>query len=183
MKLRFRALSLLLALPVATFAADGGLLGLYVGAGAGVSDIRDRGIGPENFSKNDFGWRTLAGIRPLTWLAVEGAYTDYGSPSGTSAGQSVRTDARTASIAALLYLPIPIPFVDVYGKYGYARNTGYLRYENSENYSHLSGNGQTIGLGAQWKFSSWAIRGEYEYLDTTYQDATFLSVSLVKTLF
>jgi outer membrane protein with beta-barrel domain len=178
-----RFLIALFALPTASFGAeDGTALGFYLGAGAGLSDIRDSAKGHGSlggFSKNDLGLRAAAGIRPLSWLGVEAAYTYYGKPSGTYAGQSVTTEAKTTSISALVYLPLSN--IDLYGKFGYANNDGKLSYKNV--YEKLSGTGQLYGVGAEYSFSNWKLRGEFEYMNTSYQDATFLSLNFIKPLF
>jgi hypothetical protein len=61
-------------------------LGLYIGAGVGESDVRaDTRIfsDDDRFDEHHTAWKAIAGIRPISPLAVELEYIDFGSPSGT----------------------------------------------------------------------------------------------------
>ena len=61
------------------------LLGLYVGAGAGVGqvDISGQGSSASNFNANHAAFKLIVGIRPIPVLGAELEYLDFGHPSST----------------------------------------------------------------------------------------------------
>ncbi len=71
------------------------------------------------------GWKLMAGIRPVSTLGVESDYIDFGNPSAglTLAGPGglTQADAKALALFGIGYLPLPVPFLDVYGKFGFAR--------------------------------------------------------------
>jgi hypothetical protein len=111
------------------FADD--LLGFYVGAAIGESHVRiDKEIlGDTNYDYSFDGqhsaWKVTAGVRPISPLGVELEYTDFGNPSPrvTDAGFGALTQssAKALTLFGLGYLPLPVPFLEVYGKLGIAR--------------------------------------------------------------
>src|SRR5690348_6059766 len=67
--------------------------GLYLGGGVGAASVReDTSAG--SFDVDHAGYKAFIGYRfdliPLIDLAVEAAYTDFGTPSQTLAGQEVK---------------------------------------------------------------------------------------------
>ena len=121
----------------------------------------------------------LASTFALAALAVGGverasALDPLGFYLGAGAGQ-------TAS--GLFYLPIPVPLVDLYGKLGYTRVQGSMRFPTQNKSVKLDDNGFTAGAGVQVSLSSWSVRGEYEYIGVNAVRTDMMSISLVKTLF
>src|SRR5580698_7855592 len=98
-------------------------LGLYVGAGAGSSEITDDGHFGPYFHAQHFAWNAIAGIRPISPVGAEVAYIDFGNPhAGPNYNfRSANSDAKAAAVFGVGYLPLPVPFLDVYGKVGVAR--------------------------------------------------------------
>lgn len=111
--------------------------GFYLGAGAGESHLRagteviDPGppepyIGPAyTFDAHHSAWKVTTGIRPLSALGVELQYMDFGKASTgvvpTGGGTLLSAEAEAVTMFGLGYLPLPLPFLDVYGKLGVAR--------------------------------------------------------------
>ena len=96
------------------------LLGLYVGAGAGQSTLHQDVY---QVDAHATGWKVLAGWRPLSVVGAEIEYANLGSKNVTyqSLGTQVSTDAHATALFALGYLPVPLPWFDLYGKLGAAR--------------------------------------------------------------
>jgi hypothetical protein len=110
-----------LALGAGVVHADDNLF--YIGAGISrnsVSDITNSGA---SFSDIDnTSWKVLAGFRPISPFAVEVDYMDLGSQTNTFfTGAESHSDAKAFAGYAVGFLPIPVPFLDVYGKAGLAR--------------------------------------------------------------
>ena len=135
--------------------------GLYIGAGIGVATVKDE-VTTGTLDADDTSYKAFVGWRfdviPLIDLAVEAAYTDFGRPSQTLAGQNVQFKLTGASVAGLLIFPLgPL---DLYGKAGLLS----WRSERSEGASSSSGSGSDPFYGAGVGFYLWkiAIRAEYE---------------------
>jgi hypothetical protein len=161
------------------------VLGFYVGLGVGQSQIRGDVDGIQaSFKENHSAFKAVVGVRPISLLGAEAAYIDFGSPTGTLAGQQVRADLKGASLMGLVYLPLPLPFIDVYGKAGYTRMDGDLAASGFPQLrTELDGDAFTAGAGAQFKFASWAVRGEYERFSASGKDPALWTISLTKTFF
>ncbi|MGA2189579.1 MAG: outer membrane beta-barrel protein [Steroidobacteraceae bacterium] len=167
------------------------LLGFYVGAAIGESHVRtsEEILGDTDydyeFDRQHSAWKVTAGIRPISPLGVELEYIDFGNPSAGNAslgfGGLTQADAKALALFGLGYLPLPLPFLDVYGKLGIAR----LHTTTSEiapvpicpagdvpcgpatfNISDWSTN-VAYGAGVQGKFGSLAIRAEYERISAS----------------
>jgi OmpA-like transmembrane domain len=138
--------------------------GLYLGAGLGLATVRGE-IEGETLDSDDAAVRVFAGWRfdqvPVIDLAVEGAYTDFGSPSQAVGGRDVRFNLSGASLAGLLILPVgPLDF---YGKAGLLS----WRSESSDGSSTTDRSGSDPFYGAGFGFYLWkiGIRVEYERFD------------------
>jgi len=162
------------------------LLGFYVGAAAGESHVRtakeivgDTGYDYE-FDGQHSAWKVTAGIRPISPLGVELEYIDFGNSSAGLSnaifGGVSQADQKAVTLFALGYLPLPVPFLDVYAKLGIARlhttatevspipscpagftscsSTTFNIADSSTNFAY--------GAGVQGKIRSLAIRAEYE---------------------
>jgi hypothetical protein len=111
-----------LALGAGVAQADNGFF--YLGAGISKNKVSDITNGAANFADIDnTSWKVLAGFRPVSVFAVEADYLNLGSQTNTflgGAGNS-HSDAKAFAGYAVGFLPIPVPFLDVYGKAGVAR--------------------------------------------------------------
>jgi len=123
-------LTLGLAFGASVAQADNGLI--YAGAGIVRDDLRDVTAGSVSSDIKSTSWKAYAGVRPISLFAIEADYTDLGSNSGTFFTQAgtcpvggcpvtVHTDAKAFAGYAVGFLPIPVPFLDVFGKAGLAR--------------------------------------------------------------
>lgn len=107
-------------------------LGVYVGAGLGVSTIRqdpEADTGQLGMSRGTVGGDVFAGIRPLPYLGAEIGYLDFGStheyeytPTGFASDDESRVhESADASVAfGVGYIPLQ-PWWDLYVKAGGAR--------------------------------------------------------------
>jgi len=152
-------------LTLSTAASADDLLGLYVGAGVGQSTLKQDNY---QIDSHATGWKVLAGWRPLSFLGAEIEYANLGSKNVTYqfTNQHISTDAHATAVFALGYLPVPLPWIDVYGK------LGAVRVQNNTTATNLGGlvpvitdNTRTSiawGAGLQFKLGMPAVRVEYE---------------------
>lgn len=187
--MRITLLATLLALSLGAEAAHAEGL-LYVGAG--VSDNKLDDIGNSVSHISDASWKVLLGTRPVKWFAVEGDYLDLGSHtdqfiSGGGTG-SVHSDATAFAAYAVGFLPLPLPFLDIYGKAGLA-NWRLHQDTTAENFPgllHYSDNGTDFawGVGAQVHFGDIGARLEYEHFNiANTSGAKVISLDAVISLF
>lgn len=184
-------------------------LGFYLGAGVGHSQVRNdfefSGIGvPVSTGGSATGWKLMAGIRPLSTLGAEVAYIDFGSIDGAGStpatptqgglNATVTSHPRAAALLAVGYLPIPLPYLDVFAKAGVAQlksavtATGQATCPTSIPaclpvfVPPYSANGSSTrpayGVGAQLKLASLAVRAEYERISAGSGDVDLLSLGL-----
>ncbi len=199
---------------ISTFAVADSLLDLYVGAGAGESHIRTGTEvidptgsydGPDyKFHARHSAWKVIAGIRPISPLGVELEYIDFGNPSTgvtlTGPGALLAAGAKAVTVFGLGYLPIPVPFLDVYGKLGVARlRTTLTEISPIPYYLFCPANldagacGQitstqsdwstnfAYGAGIQGKMGNLAVRAEYERISAGDRTADSVSVGVTWT--
>ncbi len=182
-------------------------LGFYVGAGVGYSDVRGDGnyFGDDyGYDRHDTAWKVLAGLRPIAPVGAELEYIDFGNPSLDPAyaydGYSydnATTDTRATVLFGVGYLPIPLPFLDVFGKVGVARleetSSAYYTYNypvgcgvcapvpaGSDRQTDWSTD-LAYGAGVQAKFANLAVRAEYERISTSGRDPDAVTVSATWT--
>lgn len=174
--------------------ADSDLLGIYVGAGVGRAELKQDYY---QIDAHTTGWKLFAGWRPLSFIGVEAEYADFGSKdTNTYAGTAhVSADAKAAAVFGMFYLPVPVPWIDVYGKVGVAdtkANTSIgptgasvpacpgtcppgviypATYDNSRT-------AVAWGAGLQFKVDRLAARLEYELFDGPQGNPTLLSAEL-----
>jgi hypothetical protein len=176
-------------------------VGFYIGAGAGESEIRsdDARYGyPGYFDDTQTAWQGFVGIRPIKLIGVEATYIDFGQPYrhhtfdyNVSGSDSHPT---AAALFAVGYLPIPIPFVDVFAKAGAARLSTNLTDFVQQPCSGSSpcpnfvpsSRHQVIdtrfayGAGVQSRLPfGLTIRGEYERVSSPFGDPDALMVSVL----
>lgn len=188
----------LLALALAGVAASPGAHAedalLYAGGSLGEGNTK---IGQDSFNKSDVGGKVFVGTRPIALLGAELAYVDLGSPTQTvgpaQGSYYQKASTKGASAFGLIYLPIPMPLVDVYGKAGLAR----LQTSASSTFTGCqpAGPGCTpfslsrtntqpaYGVGAQMHLGNLAGRIEYEHFQTTGGSPSLLSVGVVFSFF
>jgi len=202
--------------------ADGDLYGVgnplkfYVGAGIGAAYVQEgfRDAPFDNFltfpDRQRFGWKVLMGIRPIFWLGGELEYLHLGSthlgpsllvPGNPSAGEflGASTTARAGAGFAMGYLPLPVPWMDVFGKVGVARLQmpysytlglpvtcgtspgGCAPFAQTFVANHPVDTGPAYGAGAQVHFNQFAVRAEYERLSTGIGDPYLLTLGFTWT--
>jgi opacity protein-like surface antigen len=188
-------------------------LGFYIGAGVGHSQVRtdldfgDFGApgfsGPYSINGSATGWKLMAGIRPLSILGAEVAYIDFSSVDGAASitatpahgGLNVTATShpKAAALFAVGYLPIPLPYLDVFAKAGVAQlksdvgATGQATcpvnlpclpvyvppYSASGTSTH-----PVYGTGAQLKFKGFAVRAEFERISAGSGNVDLLSLGV-----
>jgi opacity protein-like surface antigen len=187
-------------------------LGLYIGAGAGHSQVRidlDFGVfgtpgisGPLDVTPGATGWKLIAGIRPLSVIGAEVEYIDFGSAGATAGpaaqaayfGAATTSHPKSPALFAIGYLPIPLPYLDVFAKAGVAR----LKTDVQAQFVCLPSAGGcpplpfippysasgtdtrfAYGAGVQVKLSKLAVRAEYERISSAGGDLDLLSLGVI----
>lgn len=167
-------------------------LGFYIGAGVGPSQIRSDPnysccsyYGDYNYT---FAWQGIVGIRPIHAFGIEAEYIDFGTPgNGYYYNNSSNSGSHPTAPAlfAVGYLPLPIPYLDVFAKAGGARLSTRVTTYTSEACvtggpcpnNVPSGNEEVnntkfaYGAGVQSRLPFGLIlRGEYERIASPYGD-------------
>ncbi len=196
------------AVGVSTQALADNPLGAYVGAGVGQSDLSNRNFYdpgyPGNYHDHDATWKLIAGVRPLSFVGAEVEYIDFGKGvgdssynSGTNQYSNSTSHPKATVLYGLGYLPLPLPFLDVYGKLGVARLQTSIATSVSPCYppgGTVPGGGcstfyrtdQTdtkfaYGAGVQARWQDFAFRAEYERINSQFGDPAALTVSVTWT--
>ncbi|HTD73989.1 MAG TPA: outer membrane beta-barrel protein [Steroidobacteraceae bacterium] len=177
-------------------------LGFYVGAGVGTSQNRsdDSRYGyPGYYNDYQFAWQGIIGIRPISLIGLEAEYIDFGQPyrhNGRYDFNVSGSDSHPTAPAlfAVGYLPIPIPFIDIFAKAGVARlstnvtdfvqqpctSGGPCPYFVPTDRHKVTDTRVAYGAGVQSKFPFGLIlRGEYERISSQFGDPDALMVSAV----
>jgi len=180
-------------------------LGLYLGAALGEAHVRtEKEISGDTdydyrFDGQHSAWKVAAGIRPISPLGVELEYINFGNPSAglsnIGLGGLTRADQKAVALFGLGYLPIPVPFLDVYGKLGIARlrttttvaspvpfcpvtaiPCGATTYSMSDWSTNVA-----YGAGVQGKIGTLAIRAEYERISASGGNPDIISLGVTWT--
>jgi Outer membrane protein beta-barrel domain len=186
------------ACAASTAALADNLAGFYVGAGVGYSTIRsdDAAYGlPGYFNDHQTAWKAIVGVRPIPIVGAEFEYIDFGHPSHDSGYGGINyygldSHPHAAALFAVGYLPLPMPFFDVFGKVGVARLQtdvttlvgqgcpvvnqncpGYYSRQEQTN------NRVAYGVGVQSKVWGVSFRAEYERISSQFGDPDALTVS------
>jgi hypothetical protein len=152
--------------------ADNGLL--YLGAGVSRDNLKD--VTATAADLNSTNWKVWAGVRPISAFAVEAEYIDLGSqtinypPTVPACVDNcpVSTHLQYKSFGgyAVGFVPLPLPFLDVFGKVGLARWTqsGGTSISGPPGFFSLSDKGTQFawGIGAQAHVGDFGARLEYE---------------------
>ena len=161
---------LLLGCGSTAIAADNGI---YVGGSIGQANVEIR-EGLVDFDDDDTGFKVIAGIRPLDWLAVEANYVNFGEPKD----EGVEIDADGISAFAVGFLAVGP--VDLFAK------GGLVSWDSSVGIGGLrrrdDGTDFAYGVGAQFRVWSLSLRAEYEVFDVDdVDDLNMLSVGFTFT--
>ena len=172
-----------LALGAGVAQADNGLL--YVGAGISRDSLKD--ITATDSSLDSTSWKVLAGFRPISLFAVEADYIDLGSQTSSFIGVNTHLEYKAFAGYAVGFAPIPVPYLDVFGKVGVARwtSSGGSLFPSGSFFS-LSDNGTQFawGVGAQVHVGNIGGRLEYENFNIRNTDgANVISLSVFLNLF
>lgn len=118
-----RRLLPLILFALATGAAQAADQTFYLGAGISrnqLSEVTDAGADFSDIDKSS--WKAYVGFRPLSFIGAELDYLDLGRETSTFVGGTVSSsDAKAFAGYAVGFLPIPVPFLDVFGKAGLSR--------------------------------------------------------------
>ena len=182
--MRRMLLAAVLALGAAVAQADDNGL-LYVGAGISRDNLKD--ITATGSDLNSTSWKVLAGFRPISLFAVEADYIDLGSQTSQFVGVNTHLDYKAFAGYAVGFAPIPVPYLDVFGKVGVARwtSSGGSALPSGPFFS-LSDNGTQFawGVGAQLHVGNIGGRLEYENFNIRNTDgANVISLSVFLNLF
>ncbi len=176
--IRLIALILLLAgsgLPMAGHA--GAESGIYIGAGAGNSNIKGP-VDEEDFDVDASGYKLFLGynfgVVPLIDLAIEGAYVDMGEESLGEVTYS-QTSFNGFGLVGLSF-----------GPFGLFAKAGLSAWDADTSIGGLrtseSGSDPVYGIGARLQIARIAGRIEYEYYDqSNFDDVSMASISLLYT--
>jgi opacity protein-like surface antigen len=169
--------------------ADDDLLGLYVGGGLGQSTVKQDYY---QINAHELGWKALIGWRPIRAVSAEVEYVNFGGKTLTyqdpSITESINTKVHAAAVFVVGYLPVPQPYLDVYGKAGVARinqdtRVGFTCLTPScvpiGPSQNTNSNGFAWGLGAQFKFGMPSARLEWENFHGYQGNASLISVALI----
>jgi len=156
-------------LPVAALALAAGAAHaddemLYVGAGILRDNVSD--IATINSSLNATSWKAFVGFRPVSLFAVEADYLDLGSETESFLGSSVHLQYKAFGAYAVGFAPIPVPYLDVFGKVGLARwsVSGSTSLPPGSLFS-LSDNGTDFAWGVGGQVHIGNVGGRLEYED------------------
>jgi hypothetical protein len=137
-------------------------------------------------------WKVLAGFRPISPFAVEVDYMNLGSQTNTffNGAEVSHSDAKAFAGYAVGFLPIPLPFLDVYGKAGLARwkldgsSSGFA--PPPGNFFAVSNQGTEFAWGVGTQAHIGNIGGRLEYEDFNIPNtngAKVFSLAFILSLF
>ena len=160
-----RRILLIIALVLGASAARADNGYFYVGAAISKDKLSDIVNSGSNFADIDStSWKAYAGFRPISVFAIEADYLDLGSQTSTFVNTSTHSDAKAFAGYAVGFLPIPVPFLDVFGKAGLSRvklNGSAVSPFPPVSFS-TSGTEFAWGLGTQAHVGNFGARLEYE---------------------
>ena len=145
-------------------AAWGADNGIYIGAGAGQSQVEaSEGVpdlGSVEFDGDATAYKLILGWRPLNWLAVEGNYLDLGSADDDVLGTEIESDIDGLTLSVLGFLPIGP--VDLFARVGVINWDAELTAPEFDVRAKDDGTDFAYGVGAQFRVWSLSLRAEYE---------------------
>jgi hypothetical protein len=183
-------------------------LGAYVGVGVGESNVGnsdsyDYGY-YGGYRDHDAAWKAIFGIRPLPFVGAEVEYLDFGSGNGNNGYygssyyyENASSHPKAGVLYGVGYLPLPLPFLDVFAKAGVARlksdietfvypgglcsppytacpiPIGYRTDQTDTKFAY--------GAGVQFRWQDFGFRAEYERINSQFGDPAALTVSATWT--
>lgn len=189
------------ACAVSTAALAENPAGFYLGAGVGYSTIRsdDSAYGlPGYYNDHQTAWKLIAGVRPISILGAEFEYIDFGQPGShhnyDTNYYGLDSHPRASALFAVGYLPLPIPFIDVYGKAGVARlqtdvttfvpgcaTSANCAAPSTSVRQNQTDNRFAYGVGVQSRYGGVSFRAEYERISSQFGDPDAVTVSATWT--
>jgi opacity protein-like surface antigen len=181
----------LLALPGRNAMAND-LLGAYAGGAVGQARVDTSAPYVGGFRENHSAFKVMVGLRPISLVGAELAYVDFGHPSRLNGFISTDVTMKGSAALGILYLPVP-PIVDIYVKAGLARlqstvatsivcpQTVFCPAIATPAPVSRTNVGFAGGTGAQFKFGSFAVRGEYERFNAAGGHPSLFSVGATWT--
>src|SRR5262249_39068732 len=163
------------ALPACSATAQAADNGIYLGASLGRSNIEfDRGL--LEVDDHDDGFKIIAGVRPLDWLAVEANYIDFGK-----ARQGI-VSADNDAFAAYAVGFFTVGPVDLFGKLGLVKSDASVRVRGLGEVFNEDGTDPAYGFGVQFRLLSISVRAEYEIYDVdNVDDLNLFSIGFTYT--
>jgi len=142
------------------------------------------------------GYKLIGGFRPLDHLAFEANYSDLGTSKASLSIVCIATigfpcpneasiDTQVVSVSALGFATFPL--LDLYGRIGFSRweADGDVRFTNGGAGQTMrmkrNGTDPVLGVGIQFRFSSVALRAEYEHYEILDDSAESLSIGFTYT--
>lgn len=176
--------------------------GLYFGAGVGESTIRsdDPGYGlPGYYNDHQTAWKGIIGVRPISFVGAEVEYIDFGQPGNhydhSTAVYGYDSHPTAPILFGVGYLPIPLPYIDIFAKAGVARlrltandyalepcgTSGADCYVITGR-SNVTQTKFAYGAGVSSKLPfGFTVRAEYERISSPYGDPDAFTVSALWT--
>ena len=157
--------------------------GFYLGGAVGNANVEIddfAGVTSDDFKGDDTGYKLIAGIRPLDWLAVEAAWVDFGDVEDriTFQSQDIPVSIEGDGISAFAVGFLPIGPVDLFAKGGLISWDSKI----SGDFDDDDGADLAYGVGAQFRVWSISLRAEYEIFDVDgVDDLSMLSVGATFT--
>lgn len=153
----------------------------YIGAGIGQGKVaaHDADLGYQQFKDDHTAFKVYAGVRALSLLGAEISYLDFGKATDDLGGVEAKGKLKGIAAFGLLYLPLPVPVVDIYAKAGFAHLNTKVRAGDVRLLSTKEED-FAYGAGVQFKLGSFAIRGEYERFANDGTDPALLSIGFTK---
>jgi opacity protein-like surface antigen len=188
--LRLAGFLFLLLSANAAGAAD--LLGLYAGGAVGQADVNSQQSFNSmllDFDVHHNAWKVMLGVRPVSLVGAEIEYVDFGQPHRANAIGITSVNDKAAALYGLLYLPLPVPYFDVFGKVGLARLendvTAHLPLACPVGFPscglfqlNRTNTQLAYGGGAQIKIKSLSVRVEYERIQASDGNPELFSIGL-----
>jgi Outer membrane protein beta-barrel domain len=149
--------------------------GIYLGGSLARSNF-DIDQGLLEVDDDDNGFKIIAGVRPLDWLAVEVNYIDFGKVREGIV--SAENDAFAAYGVGFFSLGP----VDIFGKLGLVKSDAEVSVSGLGQVFEEDGTDPAYGFGVQFRVLSISVRAEYEIFDVdNVDDLSLFSIGFTYT--